>query len=152
MVAAFNPYPWGTVMRGIEVALEGVVSKDPELKVSKGGTPYVGLNIAVVTGKGEDGDLTTWVRCTCFKEVAKEIAATAKKGSRLYCEGSLSLDAWQAADGEKRHGLSVMAWKAVVLGQIGRNRSKRAASGPDDTKPASNGGKHEKPFNDEMPF
>ena len=137
-------------MKGIEVALEGVVSKDVELKVSKGGTPYVGMNVAVVTGKADDSaDTTQWVRVTCFKEVAKEIAATAKKGSRLYCEGSLSLDSWTAANGEARHGLSCAAWKVVILGEIGeRRRSARKPSGPEPEarKPARH------VFDDPLPF
>jgi single-strand DNA-binding protein len=141
-------------MKGIEACFQGVLGKDVELKTSKSGTLYAGLSVVVTVGKDDDGkDTGQWIRVTCFKEVAKEIAATAKKGSRLYCEGSLSLDVWQAADGEKRHGLSVMAWKAVVLGQIGRNRPKRAASGPDD-KPADRSaakkGRHE--FNDPLPL
>jgi single-strand DNA-binding protein len=141
-------------MKGIEACFQGVLGKDVELKTSKSGTLYAALNIVVTVGKDDDGkDVGQWVRVTCFKEVAKEIAATAKKGSRLYCEGQLSLDAWTAADGEKRTGLSVMAWKCEKLAQIGKNRPKRAASGPDD-KPADHGavkkGRHE--FNDPLPF
>lgn len=141
-------------MRGIETAFQGTLGRDPELKTSKAGTPYAVLSVVVSVGKDEDGkDIGQWARVTCFKETAAKIAATAKKGDRVYVEGSLTLDAWTAADGEKRTGLSVVAWKCEKLAQIGNNRPKRAASGPDD-KPADHGaakkGGHE--FSDPLPF
>jgi single-strand DNA-binding protein len=146
-------------MKGIECALEGVLGKDPELKVSKGGTPYAGLNIVVTVGKDDDGkDVGQWLRVTCFKEVAEHVAATAKKGSRLYVEGSLTLSQWNDQSGEVRHGLNVAAWRAVVLGQIGQRRPKqtqaRKSSGPNDTKPADHGAakKDGREFDDALPF
>jgi single-stranded DNA-binding protein len=79
-------------MRGIETAFQGTLGKDPELKTSKTGTPYAGLSVVVTVGKDDDGkDIGQWIRVTCFKEIAQHIAVSAKKGSRLYCEGSLSL-------------------------------------------------------------
>jgi single-strand DNA-binding protein len=140
-------------MKGIECAFEGALGRDPELKTSRNGKPYAMMNIVVTVGQDADGnDIGQWLRVSVFGPLAQDTAATARKGSKLYVEGSLTLDSWQAADGEKRWGLSVMAWKAIVLGQIGQRRPKRPVSGPDDTKPVGNGTKYERPFNDSLPF
>jgi single-strand DNA-binding protein len=109
--------------RGIETAFWGVLGKDPELKTSKSGKAYTGMNVVVVTGATDDGkDVSQWLRVVCFGETAEAIAARAKKGDRIYCEGTLTLTQWNDAHGEVRHGLNVAAWKCERLSAIGRNR------------------------------
>ena len=142
-------------MRGLEVAFWGVLGKGPELKTSRSGKPWTSLNIAVVIGKADDGaEVSQWVRVAVFGDAATTICERARKGDKVYVEGNLTLDTWTAADGEKRHGLSVLAWKCEKLAQIGKNRPKRAVSGPDDTRPADKmptdkGGRD---FSDPLPF
>lgn len=137
-------------MKGIEAAFQGALGKDPELKTSKSGTPYAGLSVVVTVGKDDDGkDVGQWIRVTCFKETAQHIAAAAKKGSRLYCEGSLSLDTWTAGNGEQRTGLSCAAWKVVILGEIGEKRP-RKSSAPADNGAANKGAG--RIFDDPLPF
>ena len=57
-----------------------------------------------------------------FGEDAELLVGRLQKGAEMYCEGRLRLDTWTAKDGLKRSGLSVVAWKVVPLGQIGRKR------------------------------
>lgn len=143
-------------MRGLECAFWGVLGKDPELKTSKGGAPYTGMNIAVTVGKSDDGkDVSQWVRATCFGEVAERIAARAKKGDRVYIEGTLTMTQWNDWHGEVRHGLNVAAWKAEKVAWIGKNRERRSGADHDDIggaerKPASKRGGYE--FDDELTF
>jgi single-strand DNA-binding protein len=112
--------------RGIETAFWGVLGKDPELRTSKTGTAYTGMNVVVVTGTTDDGkDGSQWLRVTCFKGVAEAIAARAKKGDRVYCEGTLTLNQWNDAHGEAKTGLNVTAWKVEKLAAIGKNRQFR---------------------------
>lgn len=155
-------------MRGLECAFEGVLGRDPELRQSKAGKPFASLALAVVTGKGEEGgDLTTWVRTTCFGETAVEIAAAVKKGDRVYVEGSLTVSQWNDAHGEVRHGLNVAAWKVKPLGLIGERKPKssKPATSTLARKPstrshagngtASNGAEsktYDHDFNDDLPF
>jgi len=157
-----------TIIRGIETAFIGVLGRDPELRQSKAGKPFASLALAVVTGKNNDGgDVKTWVRATCFGETAQEIAATAKKGDRVYVEGSLTMSQWNDQHGEVRHGLNVAAWKAKPLGLIGERRPKSAkpATSTKGRKPsprsqpgngaANNGAsakKYDHAFNDDLPF
>jgi single stranded DNA-binding protein len=147
-------------MRGIETAFEGTLGRDVELKTSRSGKPYASLALAVTTGKGDDGgEVTTWVRTTVFGEVAEEIAATVKKGDRVYCEGTLTLSQWNDAHGETKHGLNVAAWRCKPLGLIGERKPKSSKPATSTRKPAqpgngaaNNGAKHDRPFNDPLPF
>jgi len=95
-------------------------------------------------------DVGQWVRATCFKEVASAIAA-ARKGDRVYCEGSLTMTQWNDAHGEARHGLSVSAWKVVLLDQIGERR-KQTRKPPDPNGPKPAGKDVGRDFNDPLPF
>jgi len=113
-------------MRGIESALWGVLGKDPELKISKTGTPFTTMNVTVTVGKADDGkDVGQWIRIVCFGATAEQIAARAKKGDRVYCEGTLTQNTWTVANGDTRTGLNLAAWKVEKLAAIGKNRQFR---------------------------
>jgi single-strand DNA-binding protein len=115
-------------VRGIETAFFGTLGRDPELRTSRNGNPYLTFSIAVPVGRDDAGkDVTQWVRVTCFGETAQELAATTKKGDRLYIEGSLTLNQWTTQNGQARSDLQVSAWKCEKLGQIGRNKPRREA-------------------------
>ena len=113
--------------RGIECAFWGVLGKDPELKTSKTGTVYAGMNVVVTVGQSDDGkDISQWLRVACFGETAKAIASRARKGDRVYVEGSLTMTQWNdASTGEARHGLNVAAWKVERVASIGKNRQRQ---------------------------
>jgi single-strand DNA-binding protein len=112
--------------RGIEAAFWGVLAKDPERRTSKTGKPFATMNVAVTIGNSDDGrEVTQWVRVACFGETAEKIAAAAKKGDRVYCEGSLTLNEWTDAQGERRTGLNVAAFKVEKVPGIGKNRPRR---------------------------
>jgi single-strand DNA-binding protein len=114
-------------MRGIHAAFEGRLGKEAELRATKQGKPWLSFSLAVDT-KGEDDTLiTTWVRIAYFGEDAESLVGRLQRGAEVYCEGRLRLDTWTAKDGVRRSGLSVVAWKVVPLGQIGRKRSGRSA-------------------------
>jgi single-strand DNA-binding protein len=108
-------------MRGIHAAFEGRLGREAELRVTKKGKPWLSFSLAVDT-EGEEGALTTWVRVAYFGEDAESLVGRVQRGVEVYCEGRLKLGTWTAKDGLKRTGLSVVAWRIVPLGQIGRKR------------------------------
>jgi single-strand DNA-binding protein len=112
-------------MRGIHAAFEGRLGRDAELRATKQGKPWLSFSLAVDT-EGEEDALTTWVRVAYFGEDAESLSGRLQRGVEVYCEGRLKLDTWTAKDGLKRTGLSVVAWKVVPLGQIGRKRPGRS--------------------------
>jgi len=119
--------------RGIETAFWATLGKDPELKTSKTGTAYTGMNVVVVTGTTDDGkDVSQWLRVTCFGDTAKAIASKVKKGDRIYCEGTLTMTQWNDAHGEVRHGLNVAAWKCERVASIGKSRERKAGASQDN--------------------
>ena len=120
-------------MRGIESACWGTLGKDAELKQSKNGNPYLGMNVVVTVGKADDGkDVSQWLRVTCFGETAQKIAARCKKGDRIYCEGTLTLSQWNDAAGEVKHGLNLTAWHVERCANIGKHREKKPGSCQDN--------------------
>ncbi len=148
-------------MRGIECAFLGVLEKDPELKTSKTGKAFATMNVVVTVGEADNGkDVNQWLRVACFGETAEKLAGRAKKGDRVYCEGTLTLNTWaDKSTGEAKTGLNVAAWKCEKVPSIGKNRT-RQDHGLTHTQP--NGqiyGQRGKPgsqglddFNDELSF
>lgn len=141
--------------RGIECAFWGALGKNPELKTSKAGTPYAGMNVVVTVGKSDDGkDIGQWLRVTCFGGSAKAIASRAKKGDRVYVEGALTMNQWNDAQGEVRHGLNVAAWKVERVASIGKNRERKPGTYQESgaVPPKQNDRAQDADFNEEMPF
>jgi single-stranded DNA-binding protein len=85
------------------------------------------MNVLVTIGQSDDNkDVSQWIRIAAFGEAAEKIAAVAKKGDRIYCEGQLTLNTWaDKATGEIKTGLNVAAWKSKKVPSIGRNRQRR---------------------------
>jgi len=110
-------------VRGIHAALEGRLGAAVELRRSPSGKDWARLSVGV----GE-GDHVTWVSISVFEEKARALEGLAK-GTEVYVEGRLSLNAWTSRDGAERTGLTVTAWRIEVLGQIGgrpgRGKAKR---------------------------
>jgi single-strand DNA-binding protein len=132
-------------MSQIEAAFFGVLGRDCESKVSKNGKPY--LRLAVRVG---DGESSQWINVTSFDADAIAAADRLTKGARLYVEGRLQLDEWQAQDGTAKHGLSCMSWH-TRLAQIGRNKPKRDGDGV--PSPANQQAQRSNDFHDDpLPF
>jgi single-strand DNA-binding protein len=112
-------------MRGIHATFEGRLGREAELRVTKKGKPWLSFSLAVDT-EGEEDALIMWVRVAYFGEDAESLVGKLQKGTEVYCEGRLKLDTWTAKDSSKRSGLSVVAWKVVPLGQIGRKQPGRS--------------------------
>jgi single-stranded DNA-binding protein len=150
-------------MRGIESAFWGVVGSETiELKTARSGKPWAAFNVGATVGTDEDGkDVLQWLRVSTFGETAERVASTFRKGDRCYCEGSLRLEHWEGRDGEAKHGLSLMAFKAEKVGvsALGRNKPKQAPPGAQaEQAPHHRAPQRERireyvpPFSDPVPF
>ncbi len=115
-------------MKGIEAAFFGSLGKEPELRTAKSGKPWTSISVGVETDDVDDSGAAklTWLRVAVFGYAAVKLAGAAK-GTRLYCEGTLTLSHRNAADGEVRHGLNVAAFTCLRVGSsaIGRQRPPR---------------------------
>jgi hypothetical protein len=90
----------------IECAFVGTLASEPKLKTSRNGKPYLSARVAV-----SNDDKTQWVGVIAFDPDTIGRRAELSKGSRIYW----SLSEWQTPEGEKRHGLSLMAGFAGAL-------------------------------------
>jgi single-stranded DNA-binding protein len=119
----------------IDCAFFGFLAADADARTAKSGKPWTRLRVGV----GRDDDVQ-WVNVAVFGKAA-EIAATLKKGDRVYCEGAIKLDTWRGDD--ERHSLAVTAFKCERTHNIGRQRERKQDGSAPKTDDA---------FNDEIPF
>jgi single stranded DNA-binding protein len=140
-------------MRGIEAAFWGMLGKDPELKTSKTGKAFATMNVVVTVGEADDcKDVSQWVRVACFGETAERIASRAKKGDRVYCEGTLTLNTWaDKTTGEAKTGLNLAAFKCEKVPGIGKSRPRQDHGQAQTTQPKQSSERRYE-LDDVMPF
>jgi single-stranded DNA-binding protein len=107
----------------IDAALLGTVIRDAELRTSAAGKPW--MSVMVRSG---DGDAASFVQVAIFGDAAVALGRI-ERNEKLYAEGSIRINEWTTAGGEKRTGLSMAAWRAERPG-IGSNKPKRPISKP----------------------
>ena len=88
----------------IRCEFAGTLGRDPELKTSKAGKPYLVLSVAVQL----DADNTQWVRTMVFQGI-EEMTARLYKGDHVSVTGKLKLATWQGKDGKEKVGLDCLA-------------------------------------------
>jgi single-strand DNA-binding protein len=142
-------------MQGIEAALQGTLGRNPELKSSQAGKPWTRVSVAVQI----DGE-TTWVSIAAFGEEAQRLCASAKKGMKIYAEGSLKTSSWESRDGATRNGLELAAWRVRVIGvgALGENKPKRPKAPLREARLPTNGHVSDaardwqRPLDEQIPF
>ena len=129
------------------VIIIGNVGQDPETKFLPSGEAVTNLSVATSeTWKdkqnGERKERTEWHKVVAFGRLAEIISEYARKGSKLYLEGSLRTRQWEK-DGQKHYTTEIVAKEMQLLD--------RREGGAD--KPAQrqdHGGFDD--FGDEIPF
>jgi single-strand DNA-binding protein len=80
------------------VSILGNLGRAPETQMSAGGVQVTKFSIASNSVKRTPQgtvEKTDWFRVTAFGKQAETLAKYAKKGSRIYVQGSLNLSAWR---------------------------------------------------------
>ena len=129
------------------VAISGNLTKDPELRTTKGGTSVCSLSVAV-NGRekvnGEWSDRPDYFDCTVFGASAENAADWLRRGSHVEVSGRLRQDRWQTEAGEKRSAVKIIA-SDVVFPPKGRGSRRRrlpaAGHGLCATAPSAGGGR-----------
>ena len=89
-----------------KVILVGNLGRDPELRHLPDGTAVVNFTLATTESWRREGaeaeEHTEWHRVSFFGRVAEVIHQYARKGSKLYVEGSLRTRKWQDKEGHDR--------------------------------------------------
>jgi single-strand DNA-binding protein len=102
----------------IDAALLGTVVRDADLRTSAAGKPW--MSVIVRSG---DGDAASFVQVAIFGDVAVALGRL-ERNEKLYAEGSIRINEWTTAAGQRRAGLSMAAWRAERPG-VGRNKPRR---------------------------
>ena len=103
-----------------KVIIVGNLGKDPEAKkLPTGGSV---TNISVATSEswkdkisGEQQERTEWHRVVFFGKLADIASDYLKKGSKVYCEGSLRTRKWQDKNGQDRYTTEIIASEMQML-------------------------------------
>ncbi len=94
-----------------KVILIGHLGNDPELKYHSNGAPYCSFSLATNSSykdeKGNKIEKTEWHRLVAWRKLAEIIHKYLKKGSFIYCEGSLKYSEFEK-DGQKRWSTSIV--------------------------------------------
>jgi len=93
------------------IVIHGRLTKEPELRMTQGGTPVASFTVAVDRDyKAEDGKRETdFVDCVAWRKGAEHIANHYRKGSEILLTGRLQSRDWTDKQGNKRK-----AWEIVV--------------------------------------
>ena len=92
-----------------KVILVGNLGKDPEVRNAQNGTKIVSFTLATSEswndkGSGERREKTEWHRIVIFNERIADVAERfAKKGRKVYVEGSLQTRKWTDQSGQEKY-------------------------------------------------
>lgn len=107
------------------VCLIGRLGKDPELRVTQGGTSVAKFSIAV--NRRDEAKTTDWFDVTCFGKVAESTGQYMKKGCMVGVTGRLQQDRWpDKQTGQNRSKVAVIATQVDFLSRAGENAQQEA--------------------------
>ena len=94
------------------VNISGNLTRDPELRMTAGGTQVLSFGVAVNDRRrnpqtGEWEDYPNFVDCTMFGTRAEAVGRYLSKGSKVAIEGKLRYSSWER-DGQRRSKLEVI--------------------------------------------
>lgn len=113
--------------------ISGNLTRDPELRVTGGGTQVLGFGVAVNDRRrdpqtGEWEDHPNFVDCTIFGNRAEAMARILRKGMKVAVEGKLRYSSWQASDGSRRSKLEVVVDEIDLMQQAQRQAGYQPAA------------------------
>lgn len=108
-----------------KVILVGNLGNDPEQRQTSSGAV---TSISVATSEswtdkntGQKQERVEWHRVTLFNKLAEIAAQYLRKGSKVYIEGQLRTNKYQAQDGSDRYSTEIVAREMQMLDSRGDN-------------------------------
>ncbi len=135
------------MVRGIEVALLGRVTRAGELRLSKAGKQWLCFSVEV--GEGEKVE---YANVAAFYGDIADLAPQLTAGVEVYIEGGIKLRRWQNSEGVEQSGLAVTATDIKPLGLIGERRPRKTRAAKAKELPPPPETRTAKPFDDPLPF
>jgi single-strand DNA-binding protein len=104
------------------IIIIGRLTRQPELRVTQGGTPVTTVTVAVDRRRSADRDKgTDFIDCVIWGKTAEAVCQYMDKGRQVGIKGRLQSRAWETQDGQKRRAWEVVADEVEFLG--GRRES-----------------------------
>lgn len=102
------------------VVVSGNLTRDPELRVTPGGTQVLGFGVAVNDRRrnqhtGEWEDYPNFIDCTMFGNRAEALSRILRKGMKVAIEGKLRYSSWEDKNGSSRRSKVEIIPDEVVL-------------------------------------
>lgn len=140
-----------------KVMLIGNLTRDPELRYLPSGTPVADFGIAInrdyTDKEGEKHSDTLFVDVAAWQRQAEICEKFLTKGSLVYVEGRLQLDAWETPQGEKRSRYRVVAERVQFLDLKERGaKPSSPPKGPEEPPPAAEADSAPPQTGDRIPF
>jgi single-strand DNA-binding protein len=109
-----------------KVILIGRLGKDPEERVTAGGTRVANFSLATnhfrpANGNGAAQEFTEWHRIVAFGKSAELCNQYLKKGQQVCVEGSLQTRSWEKPPGERHYMTEVVAARITFLDSKGKD-------------------------------
>lgn len=90
----------------IQMQAIGSVERDPQLHLTKDGTPVTEFSLAVTTKRCVE-DITIWLFCYAWGSQAETIQRSVTKGSMLFVQGHFTPHQYLTEDGKQEVSLEV---------------------------------------------
>lgn len=113
------------------VSISGNLTRDPELRQTKSGTPSLSFCVAVNDRRrnpqsGEWEDYPNFIDCVMFGARAEAVSKYLNKGMKVAIEGKLRYSTWER-DGQRRSKIEVVAEEVEFMS---RAQGKQVAQEP----------------------
>lgn len=115
-----------------QVCITGNIGNELELRYTKTGTAVLELNLAVVSGFG-DNKKTNWIGCTLWGKTAESAKEYLGKGRKIVVAGRLDQDSWEDKESGKKQSKTrvvVEQWTFADSGKGERSQSPAQSSQP----------------------
>lgn len=105
------------------VVVSGNLTRDPELRVTPGGTQVLGFGVAVNDRRrnqqtGEWEDYPNFIDCTMFGNRAEALSRILRKGMKVAIEGKLRYSSWDDKNGGgRRSKVEIIPDEVVLMSQ-----------------------------------
>ena len=105
------------------VVVSGNLTRDPELRVTPGGTQVLGFGVAVNDRRrnqqtGEWKDYPNFIDCTMFGNRAEALSRILRKGMKVAIEGKLRYSSWEDKNGGgRRSKVEIIPDEVVLMSQ-----------------------------------
>lgn len=147
-------------MTDSHTTIVGNVTREPELRFTGGGKGVCSFAVAVGRRwKPQNSDkweeVTTFYNVSCWDQLAENVAASVRKGTRVVITGVVEMREYETRDGEKGRSLEIrpdeigvsLRWARVDIEKVTRERDGEER----DTSPR-NTRQPEPVYGDEEPF